>query len=544
MQQDQKENINNLNSLLNNLKDEVFDYKDIVSIQNIINSLYSTDQHCTQPINFKDILERIINHITNFQSQNNNDQKSTELSSRMQSLIEFVYWVESLKEKGLDAQISEECYKKFFSFWVKNKNNLFTQNTAHYPLNKSAYPNISRDILIYSREILIGKDKNLNLTDLVNYYLEKIIYIDRLNLSCNIEIFTIKQDFDVNSLDSIRQSINGTREKLTTKQSKNLLSNLIKELNSTQIFSLKLRHDISAQINKCNSKILSSQVLRILPTKPFKDLDFMQYVIYDDLENPILIFSEIFIKKNESQKANTLSVKECNKDNFDETLLNEQKNFLTQKIESREKLKNAKDTKGTNILTNMLCIVKSELKKIEEKKEAKAQKEREELERERQAKRDQEEAQEQAKRDQEAQARKDQEEEEAQKRKDDEEHEKTIQELKSIQEKKLKGTLDQDYKKSLIEEERRNLTSLKENHLKGKTSESPDEVIEKNPQSNPGCYDNPAFIDDYGKEVSCKAQKDRVKNKGYGTFTTKEVTASSEVVLSASCNERRKPSKH
>ena len=148
MQQNQEQKMNNLNSLLNNLKDEVFHYKDIVSIQNIINSLYSRDQHCTQPINYKDILERIINHITNFQSQNNNDQKSTELSSRMKSLIEFIYWVKSLKEKGLDAQISKECYQKFLSFWVENKHDLFAQNTAHYPLNKSAYPNISRDILI------------------------------------------------------------------------------------------------------------------------------------------------------------------------------------------------------------------------------------------------------------------------------------------------------------------------------------------------------------------------------------------------------------
>ena len=222
-----------------------------------------------------------------------------------------------------------------------------------------------------------------------------------MNLSCKIEIFTIEQDFDVNSLDLIKAFINDTREKLTTSQSKNLLSNLIKVLNSIQICSLKLHDDISAQINKFNPEILSSQVLRILPTKPFEGVSCMQYVIYDDLQNPILIFSEIFLQKNESQKANTLSVKECNKDNFEEILLNGQKIFFNTQIESRQKLTNKKDIDCTNRLTNIIDTVTVELSKIEEEKDAKSEKEREELERKTQAIKDKEEEEEQAKRDQE-----------------------------------------------------------------------------------------------------------------------------------------------
>ena len=48
---------------------------------------------------------------------------------------------------------------------MENKNNIYEQDKQITNLNKISYPNITWNLLIESRDILIGKKKNLSLED-------------------------------------------------------------------------------------------------------------------------------------------------------------------------------------------------------------------------------------------------------------------------------------------------------------------------------------------------------------------------------------------
>ena len=63
MQQHQEQKIKYLDSCMRNLNSEDLQYIDIVSIQCIINDIYTTDHKCINIRSFQKILEGIIDHI-------------------------------------------------------------------------------------------------------------------------------------------------------------------------------------------------------------------------------------------------------------------------------------------------------------------------------------------------------------------------------------------------------------------------------------------------------------------------------------------------
>ena len=82
---------------------------------------------------------------------------------------------------------------------------------------------------------------------------------------------------------------------------------------------------------------------------------------------------------------------------------------------------------------------------------------------------------------------------------------------------------DTNHRESLIDEERPNLTLLKQNHLNNKTLNSANEAKQENTQSNLRSYDNLAFIDDEGGVD----KKNSSGENAYGTFILNEVSTSS-----------------
>ena len=370
MQQHQKQKIKDLDSCMRNLKSEVLNYQDTVSIQYIINDIYTTNHECINSIAFKEILEGIIDHITNFKCpHNNNNKENKELSIRMKYLIEFVYWLKNFKDKApkpeywisrnfieSKIEISEESYKKFLSFFVENKKNIYEQNTRNINLNNISYPNITWNLLIESRDILIGKKKNLSLKDNIEHYLEKIIYADIFFLpfkeKINIEN-EIKINFDLNHWSAIKDRIVQTKQKFCKSESQTLLQNLIKQLDLMQIRKLEYNTIDNNTIDMLDEiKKLSPKKSTVNKRKPFQEVNFDQYVISDDQTTSIIVLSKIFKQYCEFIY---FKIVKCNKDNLEKTLLDEQKIFLQDKIEKFEM--NNKKHNNNNMLTKKNKII-------------------------------------------------------------------------------------------------------------------------------------------------------------------------------------------